>query len=373
MSKLLLIGATGHVGGAVLDILLEKAYPSIKVEALVRSGGQARRLTAKYPSVQCTIGNLDSLDTIQRACSEADIVINAAPDITHDDGIQAILSGLKKGAGRKGYYIHTSGAYLVIDTTETGGLKDARVWDDVADIKELVSMPHTVTHAVTDGIVRSAWPEVNVAIVAPGFISGVSPSISHPCPLTTEHILKAARALKRGFQIESGENQLGFVHVLDLADMYMLLISNALVSLSGGSNDTTTTTTTTTTESTMSLWGPEAYYFGVAENMSFREFMGEGLAPAMLANGIIESADIVSTSSSEVARAILHGDNYASDAPAPPPDSWASHVAAALGLNMRIVSSRMKKLGWMPKQGPLVRSFDDAIPLYLRLEKEKTV
>lgn len=212
---------------------------------------------------------------------------------------------------------------------------------------------------------------MNVAIIAPGFISGVSPSISHPCPLTTEHILKAARALKRGFQIQSGENRLGFIHVLDLADMYMLLINDALASLSGGSSSTTTTTTTT--ESAMSLWGPEAYYFGVAENISFREFMGEGLAPVMLANRIIESADILSTSASEVARAIVHGDDYASDAPAPPLDSWASHVAAALGLNMRIVSSRMRKLGWTPKQGPVVRSFDDAIPLYLRLEKEKTV
>lgn len=118
----------------------------------MRSNGQALDLTAKYPSLQCIIGDLDSLDTIQGACREADIVINTGPDITHDDGIQAILSGLKKGAGRKGYYIHTSGAYLVIDTTEPGGLKDARVWDDVADIEELVSMPHTVTHAVTDEV-----------------------------------------------------------------------------------------------------------------------------------------------------------------------------------------------------------------------------
>lgn len=130
-----------------------KTHAGTKVKALVRSAEQARLLTSKYPSVQCSIGDLHSLDIIEGACRETDIVINFAPDITHDDGIQAILWGLKKkGAGRKGYYIHTSGAYLVIDTAETGGLKDARVWDDMADIEELTSMPDSVTHAVTDKV-----------------------------------------------------------------------------------------------------------------------------------------------------------------------------------------------------------------------------
>ncbi len=133
-----------------------------------------------------------------------------------------------------------------------------------------------------------------MVVIAPGIISGVSPSISHPCPLTRENVLKAALALKRGFQIESGEDQLGFVHVLDLADMYLLLISDALASLSGSSSSSAATAITT--ESKTSLWGPEAYYFGVAENILFREFMGQGLAPLMPANGIIESVNIVSTS-----------------------------------------------------------------------------
>ncbi len=148
----LLSELTRPATSVVLNFLLAKAYPGIKAKALIRNEGQAHRLTAKYPSLQCIIGDLDNLDTIQCACSETDIVINSAPDITHDDAIQAILRALKKGTGRKGYYIHTSGAYLVINATEPGGLKDARVWDDVADIEELVSMPHTVTHAVTDEV-----------------------------------------------------------------------------------------------------------------------------------------------------------------------------------------------------------------------------
>lgn len=209
-------------------------------------------------------------------------------------------------------------------------------------------------------MVRSAWPEINVSIIAPGIIGGVSPSISHPCPLTTEQLVQAARAMKSGFQIERGENQLGFVHVLDLAQMYMLLIDDALASLSGSN----------ITEHRIPLWGSQAYYFGVTENIRFSELMRNGLVPVMFENGIIESTEVVSTSASEVARAILYGDGYDPDGPAPPPDSWALHVAAALGLNMRIVAARMAKLGWKPVQGSVVRSYDDAIPLYLRLEKE---
>lgn len=212
-------------------------------------------------------------------------------------------------------------------------------------------------------MVRSAWPEINVSIIAPGIIGGVSPSISHPYPLTTEQLVQAARAMKSGFQIERGENQLGFVHVLDLAQMYMLLIDDALGSLSGSN-------ATATTEHPIPPWGPHAHYFGVTENIRFSELMRNGLVPVMFENGIIESTEVVSTSASKVARAILYGDGYDPDGPPPPPDSWALHVAAALGLNMRIVAARMAKLGWKPVQGSAVRSYVDAIPLYLRLEKE---
>lgn len=150
---------------------------------------------SKYPRVETLVGHTGEYDKIEAACRSADIVINTAPDISHDEGIRAILRGLQ---GREGaYYLHTSGASLIWDEPE--GSKDARWWDDIEHVGELSALKEKHTHAVTDRIVREAAGQgVNVAIVSPGFVGGLSPSIEHPTPITTPAILTTARAFGSG-------------------------------------------------------------------------------------------------------------------------------------------------------------------------------
>lgn len=105
---------TGFIGGAVLDALLREFDQDIKVQALVRSQDQAARLTAQYPTVSCIIGRTEDLDVVEQLSRDANIVINCAPDITHEADIKAMLKGLSSRApDNKGYYIHTAGATLV--------------------------------------------------------------------------------------------------------------------------------------------------------------------------------------------------------------------------------------------------------------------
>lgn len=179
----------------------------VRVTVLVQSEAKGRRLAEKYPRVRTIVGSMGEHDKVERACRDADVVVNTSPDITHDEGIRAILRGLQEaedGEGSRGgrkrsrraYYVHTSGASLIWD--EPRGSGEGRWWDDVEDVGELCGFGDECTHAVTDRIVREAAGVVNVAIVSPGFVGGLSPSIEHPTPITMPAIMTTAKAFRSG-------------------------------------------------------------------------------------------------------------------------------------------------------------------------------
>ncbi|ROV89480.1 hypothetical protein VPNG_10159 [Cytospora leucostoma] len=364
MTQIFSIGGTGHVGGAVLHKLLEQHPEGVQVKVLVRSEDKASRLVAKYPQVQTVIGDLGNHDIIEAASREADIVINTGPDITHGGAIEAALRGLKArsdtGSSPTPYYIQTSGASLIWDEPE--GNSEARWWDDVDDIMELSTKGESHTHAVTDKLVRDAAPDVNVAIVSPGFVAGISPSIEHPTPITTPALVTTARAFSCGFQIAQGENTHAWIHVLDLARIFTTLVDDALATLGG---------TPIERPGQLPLWGPDAYYFGTGEDVPFADFM-KNLVPVLHEQGVISSHEIESVNVTEAARISLAGPGgeYDPDAAPPPPDSWAMHIAIMYGVNMRIRASRIERLGWKPEQGSVVDTFKDIVPAFLSWEAQ---
>ena len=70
------VGGTGHVGGAVLDII-SATYPEVELTVLVRDETKASRLVSKYSKVTPVIGNLDSFGLLESASKNASIVISA--------------------------------------------------------------------------------------------------------------------------------------------------------------------------------------------------------------------------------------------------------------------------------------------------------
>ncbi|KAI3390902.1 hypothetical protein diail_8431 [Diaporthe ilicicola] len=364
MVKVFIVGGTGHAGGALLDLVLQK-HPQLAVKVLVRDEDKAARLKGKYPTVETTTGDLSSHQTLQDEARGADIVVNAAPDITHDDGIEAILAGLKdEHRARKGFYLHVSGA-ATFYTKDPSGLREGRVWDDVADIDEILSLEQTYTHVPTDNMVRAASAAVHVAILSPVGIGGISPSLEHPLPLTTGPLLSTARAFGSGFQIARGENESGWVHVLDLARASLLLIDNALEALAAPQQQQQQQPAE---PAGFPLWGPRAYYFVRAEDVSFHDLQAV-LAPALHRRGVIPSAEIRSVSHTRAARTCLAGSTeFDPDAPLPPPDSWVIHLATWFGINMRVRSQRLAALGWRPLEKSTLGDWEVAIDEFLRRE-----
>lgn len=70
------VGGTGHVGGAVLDVI-SATYPKVELTVLVRDESKASRLVSGYSGVTPVIGNLDSLELLESASKNASIVISA--------------------------------------------------------------------------------------------------------------------------------------------------------------------------------------------------------------------------------------------------------------------------------------------------------
>lgn len=241
----------------------------------------------------------------------------------------------------------------------------------MADIDEILALDQSYTHVPTDNLVRSAAADVHVAIVSPVGIGGISPSLEHPAPLTTGPLLSTARAFGCGFQIARGENESGWVHVLDLARATLLLVANALDALlagGGGGSDTTTTTAQPAEPAGFPLWGTRAYYFVRSEDVSFHDLQA-ALVPALRRRGIVASAEIRSVTHTQAARTCLAGScEHDPDAPLPPPDSWVIHLATWFGINMRVRPARLAALGWRPVEKTILGDWEVAIDEFLRRE-----
>lgn len=247
---------------------------------------------------------------------------------------------------------------------EPEGRGDARWWDDIDDLATISAFEERHTHAVTDKLVREAAPDVNVAIISPGFVGGISPSIEHSLPITAPAIMNTARAFGSGFQIEQGDNRHAWIHVDDLAEIFVLLVHDALAALTGKPSPLP--------KVDFPLWGREAYYFASGEDIRFGDFM-HALAPVLCQQGVIgDSSNIESVNVTEAARKSLAGPGGEYDplGPPPPPDSWAMHIAIMYGVNMRIRPSRMERLGWKAKKGSVVATFPEVLARFLQREKE---
>ncbi|KAJ4394525.1 hypothetical protein N0V93_003744 [Gnomoniopsis smithogilvyi] len=214
-SSVLLLGATGFLGGTVLTDLEKGNYD---VTCVVRpereacmSGWKAKILLASH----------EDLALIESASAEVDIVINAA---TSDDLelTKAINRGLAKARsehGKKGVLVHISGTQL-IESKPTGRLENVPKYDDL-DVEQIKSIPDSALHRLIDlEVVRADLAgEITASIICPGVIfgrgTGPYKTISSPFPNLVRLALKHQRVLYAG----EGTNIWAHVHIQDVSDM----------------------------------------------------------------------------------------------------------------------------------------------------------
>ncbi|EIN09056.1 hypothetical protein PUNSTDRAFT_126196 [Punctularia strigosozonata HHB-11173 SS5] len=175
-SHVFLTGATGYIGGSVLEALVN-AHPEWSFSALLRN--PSARFTDTYPHVRVVQGGFGSAAILEEAASQADIVIHCG-NSDHEPCVRALLTGLQRraSASSPAFYIHLSGTGTLGDQVEGThlGTLNPKIWSDIADVDTITSFPATRWHRVVDSLIQSiasAHGEApKCAIVAPSEVYG---------------------------------------------------------------------------------------------------------------------------------------------------------------------------------------------------------
>jgi nucleoside-diphosphate-sugar epimerase len=242
MSKILLTGATGYVGGTVLSQLIASTAPTIKdltFDLLVRDETQAQKLKSVYGSRVNTIkwSGLENVAFIEDTASNYDIVINTGSGFI-PEGAVAFVNGLARriNAGKPApWMLHISGCTNLSDRPITQPLRPTREWNDETDNDNIFDFMK-----VLDEMEPYAQRTTEVGVLEAADATGVQAiSVNTPCifgegkglfnqqglviPLIMMYVVQHGY----GWKLNETAN-FDWVHVLDLADIYVLLVRTIL-------------------------------------------------------------------------------------------------------------------------------------------------
>jgi nucleoside-diphosphate-sugar epimerase len=218
--RIFLTGATGYIGGAVLDALVRAGHD---VTALVRDNEKARRVTTRggHP----VIGNLAEPESFRASAEAQDGYVHAAFDSTTNKGpaidravLEALIAAAKRPrtAGPKSpakrFVIYTSGIWVL------GRTQEPAAEDSTINPIALVSW-----RPDAEALVASAETEhLRTVVVRPGVVYGGGTGL-------VGDIFKAAtNGLVR--VIGDGNNHWPLVYDRDLADLYARLVADPTAS-----------------------------------------------------------------------------------------------------------------------------------------------
>ena len=204
--KVFLTGATGYIGTAVADRLRAAGH---NLTGLARSDAAADRLTAA--GIRPVRGDFSDPKSVGSAAHSADGVISLATTYNPAvDGpaVDAILDAL---AGSDKPFVYTSGIWSHGDTGDV-------VVDETTPPKPaaLVEWRQAVENRVLEGAKRGT----RTVVIRPAIVYGRAGGIP-------AGFVDSARKEGAARYVGTGENRWPFVHVDDLADLYLLALERA--------------------------------------------------------------------------------------------------------------------------------------------------
>ncbi|KAH9895219.1 NAD-P-binding protein [Cubamyces lactineus] len=314
--NVLLLGATGYIGGAVLARLLVNDKLLFDVTVLLRDAAKAEKL--KPFGVKPVWGSLDDTDKIRDLASHADIAFECA-DADHIESTKAVLAGLKtryEVTGKAPALIHTSGTGVLAD--DAAGMRDTDIIYNDRDIEQLASIPRTQPHREVDLAVLAADQEgyVKTYLVLPSTIYGlaigplVDAGIMNPQSQQIPALITASIDRGRAGMVGEGKNIWPDVHINDVAHLYEVLWNNVLSCKDIGH-------------------GKEGYYF--AENGEHKLYDVAKRIGVVLKDFGLANTEEPSTFSKEELDKYFYGSD-------------------SLGSNSRCRAERSRAIGWKPEK-----------------------
>jgi nucleoside-diphosphate-sugar epimerase len=212
--RIFLTGATGYIGGAVLDALVRAGHD---VTALVRTNEKAKRVAKR--GARPVIGNLAESESFAGAAEAQDGYVHTAFDYSVNGGpavektaLDAILAAAQRprtgaaGAAQKRFVIYTSGVWILGKTPEPAA-EDAPV-NPIAMASFRPAHEQMVLDAAND--------HLRTIVVRPGVVYGGGNGI------VADMFKSASNGLVR--VIGDGNNHWPLVYERDLADLYARLV-----------------------------------------------------------------------------------------------------------------------------------------------------
>jgi nucleoside-diphosphate-sugar epimerase len=242
-ANILLLGATGFVGGTILSRLAH-TLRSVHITCLVRREEAVSELTSHYPNVIALPAAPPSASFLRELASKTDLIINASGDNVAQ--ICALLDGVasasRAASGKEppGSHtptpqprlIHLTGPRSVIDLSLpiTGSLNpSSRPWCDISDAASILSLPKDRMHAGADQaiIAHSISLGVGTLLISPGQLFGQGSGL-FKIESASAAYYAAVKARGRAFVIGDGTATWSWTSVRDLGDAVVFLARLAI-------------------------------------------------------------------------------------------------------------------------------------------------
>jgi nucleoside-diphosphate-sugar epimerase len=204
--RIFLTGASGYIGSAVAERLRAAGH---QITGLARSDASAARL--RSAGIEAVRGDFSDPSSVAAGARSADGVISMAT--TYDaaiDGpaVNAIVEAL---AGSNKPFIYTSGIWSHGDTA-------GKVVDESSPPKPAALVAWR--QGVEDRVLAAAKQKIRTVVIRPAIVYGRGAGIP-------AGFVDSARKEGAAQFVGTGENRWPFVHVDDLADLYLLALEKA--------------------------------------------------------------------------------------------------------------------------------------------------
>jgi nucleoside-diphosphate-sugar epimerase len=213
MMQILLTGATGYIGSAVLETFVRAGHA---VTALVRDPEKAEYVSRR--GVRAVIGDLDRPSSYAAEAERAEVVVHTALDSSarrdkvDRQAVDTFLAAATNRAaeGKPAVLVYTSGIWVLGDTS-----------GPVAEDAPVNPAAHVAWRPAHERLVLDAGQSqtLRTVVLRPGIVYGGSRGI------IADLLKDAANGLVR--VIGEGKNHWSCVYARDLADVYLRVTTNS--------------------------------------------------------------------------------------------------------------------------------------------------
>lgn len=240
-NKILLTGATGYVGGTVLDQLINNTAPSLQdlaFDVVVRGEEPARKLKDAYGARVNPLQwkGLNDTDSIADIASNYDIIINTGSGFI-PAGARAFVDGLARRIGSGNplpWILHISGCTNLGDKPFSEQADPRREFDD-ADAEKVFDFirrederdPYLQRTTEVAVLARAEETGVQAVSLTAPCIFGAGTGRFNTAGLVVPGAVRYVVQHGHGYKLNDTAN-FDWVHVLDLADLYVLIVRTIL-------------------------------------------------------------------------------------------------------------------------------------------------